>query len=112
MPTTRSRVDCGLSLTMLSFVPTTRLRSVDLPAFGLPATVTIPARVITWEDSGRLAGDGSVITVVTRALEAWVLLLDGRRKKRGPPSDDSGPLRGAGGGLLSRALSGGVPSAL
>src|ERR687895_1553661 len=59
MPTTRSRVDCGLSLTMLSFVPTTRLRSVDLPAFGLPTTVTIPARVIEEQDSRRRAQDGS-----------------------------------------------------
>src|SRR5688572_11418768 len=40
----RSRVDCGLSLVMLSFSPMRRLSSVDLPAFGLPTTVTIPAR--------------------------------------------------------------------
>ena len=39
----RSRVDCGLGLTMLSFSPTMRLSSVDLPALGFPTTVTIPA---------------------------------------------------------------------
>ena len=43
MPTMRSRVDCGLGLTMLSFSPTMRLRSVDFPAFGFPTTVTMPA---------------------------------------------------------------------
>src|SRR4051812_36052046 len=46
MPTIRSRVDCGFSLVMLNFCPTTRLRSVDLPALGRPTTVTIPARVM------------------------------------------------------------------
>jgi GTP-binding protein EngB required for normal cell division len=40
----RSRVDCGFGLTILSFSPMMRLRSVDLPAFGFPTTVTIPAR--------------------------------------------------------------------
>src|SRR3954463_2757233 len=44
IPTTRSRVDCGLGLVMLSFWPTMRLRSVDFPTVGFPATVTIPAR--------------------------------------------------------------------
>jgi hypothetical protein len=43
MPTTRFRVDCGLSLTMLSFSPMIRLRSVDLPAGGFPTTVPFPA---------------------------------------------------------------------
>lgn len=46
IPTTRSRVDCGLGLVMASFWPIMRLRSVDLPAFGFPATVTTPALVI------------------------------------------------------------------
>src|ERR1039457_7523470 len=45
-PTTRSRVDWGLGLVMASRWPTRRLRSVDLPAFGRPATVTVPALVI------------------------------------------------------------------
>src|SRR5690242_2084111 len=44
MPTMRSRVDCGFSLTIASFSPMMRLRSVDFPALGLPTTVTIPAR--------------------------------------------------------------------
>ena len=43
MPTMRSRVDWGFSLTMLSFCPTMRLSSVDFPALGFPTTVTIPA---------------------------------------------------------------------
>src|SRR6185295_14592646 len=43
MPTTRSRVDCGFGLTMLSFSPMMRLRRVDLPALGFPTTVTMPA---------------------------------------------------------------------
>src|SRR5258708_22259030 len=47
IPTTRSRVDCGLALTIASFSPITRLRSVDLPALGFPTTVTIPARGIS-----------------------------------------------------------------
>src|SRR5438874_7243217 len=46
IPTTRSRVDWGLGLVILSFSPTIRLRRVDFPTFGLPATVTIPALVI------------------------------------------------------------------
>src|SRR3569833_1719875 len=46
MPTMRSRVDCGFSLTMLSFWPTMRVRSGDFPALGLPTTVRIPARGI------------------------------------------------------------------
>ena len=44
MPTTRSRVDCGFSLTIASFSPMMRLSRVDLPALGFPTTVTIPAR--------------------------------------------------------------------
>src|SRR4051812_30066159 len=47
IPTTRSRVDCGFGLVMLSFSPTMRLRSVDFPTFGFPATVTIPAHGMT-----------------------------------------------------------------
>src|SRR5215212_7178214 len=43
MPTTRSRVDCGFALVILSFCPMIRLSRVDLPAFGRPTTVTIPA---------------------------------------------------------------------
>src|SRR6185437_8625494 len=60
MPTMRSRVDCGLSLVMLSFWPTSRLRSVDLPAFGFPATVTVPALVMAVVENtkGRPVMDG------------------------------------------------------
>src|ERR1041385_5705510 len=97
MPTMRSRVDCGLGLTMASFSPTIRLRSVDLPAFGLPATVAMPARGTAgvgegvwtrrWSggtgerrvDSltvGRLDGNGasgpvSLATRVGRAVGPW-----------------------------------------
>ena len=46
MPTTRSRVDWGFWLVIASFCPTMRLRSVDFPAFGFPATVTMPAFVM------------------------------------------------------------------
>ena len=46
IPTILSRVDCGLSLVMLSFCPTMRLSIVDFPALGFPATVTMPARFI------------------------------------------------------------------
>ena len=38
----RLRVVCGLSDTMAIFVPTSRLRSVDLPAFGRPMSDTKP----------------------------------------------------------------------
>src|SRR5687767_5738517 len=66
MPTTRSRVDCGLALTMASFSPTIRLRSVDLPAFGLPTTVTIPARVIGCRRDG---GGGGFVPEASAALQ-------------------------------------------
>ena len=42
----RVRVVCGLSDTMAIFVPMTRLRRVDLPAFGRPMMDTKPARTI------------------------------------------------------------------
>ena len=48
----RSRVDCGLGLVMLSFWPTMRLRSVDLPTLGFPTTVTIPALGISEDQAG------------------------------------------------------------
>src|ERR687888_383706 len=38
----RFLVVCGLSETIASFVPTSRLRSVDLPAFGRPIRETNP----------------------------------------------------------------------
>src|SRR5688572_9549566 len=41
-PTMRFRVVCGLSETMASFSPTSRLRSVDLPALGRPTRATNP----------------------------------------------------------------------
>ena len=40
----RLRVVCGLSETIATFWPTSRLTSVDLPTFGRPTTVTKPAR--------------------------------------------------------------------
>jgi hypothetical protein len=39
------RVVCTLWLTMETFVPTSRLMRVDLPAFGAPMSATKPARV-------------------------------------------------------------------
>src|SRR5256885_13140331 len=52
IPTTRSRVDWGFGLVMLSFSPTMRLRSVDFPTFGFPTTVTIPALGILKDSRG------------------------------------------------------------
>ena len=87
IPTTRSRVDCGLGLTILSFVPTSRFSSVDFPTLGFPTTVTIP-------DLGTLEPTASEV------------------KKKSPYQVVEASLRDAGNGLLSRALSDGVPSAL
>src|SRR5581483_11521786 len=39
----RVRVVCGLSDTIASLVPTSRLSSVDFPAFGRPTSETKPA---------------------------------------------------------------------
>ena len=102
IPTMRSRVDCGLGLVMLSFCPTMRLRSVDLPAFGLPTTVTIPALLIGGKLSGTGARDNG---------DEW--RMNGCKKTNGPSECSDGPFcKGAGDGLLSRGLSTGVPSAL
>ena len=45
MPRTIERVVCTLRLTIDTLVPTSRLTSVDLPAFGAPRTATNPQRV-------------------------------------------------------------------
>src|SRR6516225_1815246 len=44
-PSTRVRVVCGLGVTIASLWPTSRLSSVDLPAFGAPISATWPHRV-------------------------------------------------------------------
>src|SRR5690606_936130 len=44
IPRMRCRVVCGRGVTMLTFVPTSALISVDLPTFGRPTTATKPAR--------------------------------------------------------------------
>ena len=44
-PRMRVRVVCTLCVTMLTFAPTIRFRSVDLPALGSPIKATKPARV-------------------------------------------------------------------
>ncbi len=46
-PSTRCRVVCGLSVTMLSFSPTSVFSSVDLPTFGLPTIATKPQRPVS-----------------------------------------------------------------
>src|SRR5215813_3314070 len=45
MPSSRVRVVCGLGVTIASLRPTSRLSSVDLPAFGAPISATWPHRV-------------------------------------------------------------------
>src|SRR5205814_5696207 len=42
MPRTTCRVVCGLSVTIETFSPTTRFRSVDFPEFGRPIIETNP----------------------------------------------------------------------
>src|ERR1700757_830062 len=42
MPRTTCRVVCGLSVTIETFSPTTRFRSVDFPEFGRPIMETNP----------------------------------------------------------------------
>src|SRR5215831_2121851 len=44
-PSTLVRVVCGLGVTIASLLPTSRLSSVDLPAFGAPISATWPHRV-------------------------------------------------------------------
>src|SRR5271166_1563002 len=44
IPSSRVRVVCGLGVTMASLRPTSRLSSVDLPAFGAPISATWPHR--------------------------------------------------------------------
>src|SRR5665647_365841 len=101
MPRMRLRVDWGLGLVMLSFCPMMRLRSVDLPALGFPTTATIPARVMGTK----------VVRIGSGVVGGWE---KGGSRCSDPPGSESssGDRRGAGDGLLSRALSGGVPSAL
>src|SRR5262245_43640379 len=43
-PSTRCRVVCGLSVTMLSFSPTSAFSRVDLPTLGRPTIATKPQR--------------------------------------------------------------------
>ena len=45
MPRMRARVVCTLWVTIATFDPTSRLTSVDLPAFGAPIMATNPQRV-------------------------------------------------------------------
>src|SRR5687768_8702485 len=108
IPTTRSRVDCGFGLVILSFWPTMRFSNVDFPAFGLPTTVTMPARCIEERYRRRMFGVGTIATslrpIGTRSR--W----DAHRPRRETRRGRCEP--GAGDGLLSRDLSVGVPSAL
>src|ERR1700746_1149809 len=45
IPSSRLLVVCGLGVTIASLRPTSRLSSVDLPAFGAPISATCPHRV-------------------------------------------------------------------
>ena len=47
MPRISRRVVCGLSDTIATLSPTIAFTSVDLPAFGRPASATKPERVLT-----------------------------------------------------------------
>ncbi len=63
MPTIRWRVVCGLSETAATRSPTSRLSSVDLPAFGRPTSATVPQR-------GAPLGPASAIAQPTPAQPA------------------------------------------
>ena len=101
MPAIRCLVVCALGEVMARVSPMSLLRSEDFPAFGNPATVTIPAFVV----------DESLVVFIGVGWEMGV----GKSTK--PPSHWTssrwrGLQGGAGDGLLSRDLSTGVPSAL
>src|SRR3982750_1709916 len=98
MPTTRSRVDCGFSLGMLSFCPPTRLGRVDLPALGRPTTVTIPALVMGGKVQPPRSADnamGSDATSRDATRRGVVLRVTGQVRKRTEPP----PLGGGGSGI-------------
>src|SRR5688572_448557 len=75
MPTRRWRVVCGLSETIASFSPSTRLSSVDLPALGRPTSATAPA----------LAAGPSTSWAAGASGTARLLLLVGHRLRLAPP---------------------------
>ena len=62
----RLRVVCGLSETIASFWPTSRLRSVDLPALGRPTSATKPAFMPWLRPPSR--GTGSRRLIRTRVM--------------------------------------------
>src|SRR5262249_49141539 len=80
MPRTSARVVCTLWLTMETLVPTSALRSVDLPALGTPMSAMKPQRV----SPGAAPAAGSAI---------------GRVRRHSLPRQ-----HGGGGGLLRRAF--------
>ncbi|GLC27173.1 hypothetical protein rosag_36860 [Roseisolibacter agri] len=59
-------MDCGFGLVMASFWPTMRFSSVDFPAFGLPTTVTIPARGMRGWAWGRRTCNGWTVAAAAR----------------------------------------------
>ena len=58
MPSTRDRVVCTFGETMLTFAPTRRLTSVDLPTLGDPTIATKPQRVVAASGPSSPAGPG------------------------------------------------------
>src|SRR6056297_505291 len=74
-PRIRARVVCTLWVTMLTFAPTIRLRSVDLPALGSPIRAMNPARVV---------------------MMGSALLMSGRDTGIHPPAPARSPLLSAG----------------
>src|SRR5215469_12833095 len=82
-PVIRFLVVCGLSETIAIFWPTSLLSSVDLPAFGLPASVTNPHLPVREDSSTDI--DGSSIAVLAGLRQSLVLRLV--RGLYGPQAD-------------------------
>src|SRR5207245_11281297 len=57
IPVMRWRVVCAFFDVMLTFCPTSRLRSVDLPTFGRPTIATWPQRKLAGSDDSVMGSD-------------------------------------------------------
>ena len=75
-PRTWVRVVCGLSETIVTFVPRMRLSSVDFPTLGRPTSVTNPERNVTSSSSSATGSQSGSAVTRTRADAAAVDLLD------------------------------------
>ena len=84
MPRISRRVVCGLSETIATLSPTIRFTSVDLPAFGRPASATKPLRVTARLHHAVLQREHlAVVGLVVVAAEVQHAVHDGLRQVLG-----------------------------